>query len=400
MKRIVTRISMLSLALLLLIGAPLSHAEGEEVIKVGAVQPLTGVFAFAGSHLNAGLEDALMMANKDGGINGKKIEYIVEDGGYNLEKAKAAFVKIVEQHNPLIMYGESTALGKAIFGDIKSRFKVLYASTSFSGELAQQAMNPYVFVPGPTYGDQFGILLKYVAKVKPKAKVAFFYSDSAFGRDPIKYGRIVCRKLGLRLVAEEVAKLGAEDVSAQVKSLKEKDPDYVIFQGYLVSPMPEVIKQCRELGMTCTFTGTYWGTTRMLLNKLGPLADGYLGVSPYNFWWMDDVPMIRKIKAYNAANHPDVTYRPSFYMQGFATGLIFVECLKRAEKAGELNGDGLVRALKSLKGFETGGLTGPLTNRNNRFPVAQIWLANASTGVFEPAPLPPGLQEWIELTFE
>ena len=49
----------------------------ENGIKVGAVQPITGRFAFAGVQINAGLEDALMMANEEGGINGKKIEYIM-----------------------------------------------------------------------------------------------------------------------------------------------------------------------------------------------------------------------------------------------------------------------------------------------------------------------------------
>ena len=53
-----------------------ASAQGE--IKVGAVQPITGRFAFAGVHINAGLEDALAMANEEGGIGGKKIKYIME----------------------------------------------------------------------------------------------------------------------------------------------------------------------------------------------------------------------------------------------------------------------------------------------------------------------------------
>ena len=43
-------------------------------IKVGAVQPITGRFAFAGVQINQGLEDALNMANAEGGINGKQIK--------------------------------------------------------------------------------------------------------------------------------------------------------------------------------------------------------------------------------------------------------------------------------------------------------------------------------------
>ncbi|MBT8365473.1 MAG: ABC transporter substrate-binding protein, partial [Deltaproteobacteria bacterium] len=180
-------------------------------IKVGAVQPITGRFAFAGVQISQGLEDALMMANEEGGINGKPIKYIMEDGTYNVDKAVAAFKRIMAKDNPIIMYGESTGLGKAIAPEVKDRYKVLYSSTSFSSELADAAANPYVFVPGPTYSDMFGILLKYIAQEKPGANVAFFYSDTEFGRDPIPHGREMCKKLGLNLVAEEVAKVGGVD---------------------------------------------------------------------------------------------------------------------------------------------------------------------------------------------
>ncbi|MEJ2169355.1 MAG: ABC transporter substrate-binding protein [Desulfobacterales bacterium] len=128
-------------------------------IKVGAVQPITGRFAFAGVQINQGLEDALMMANEAGGINGKQIKYIMEDGTYNVDVSVAAFKRIMARDNPIIMYGESTGMGKAVSPEIKDRYKILYSSTSFSSELANAAENPYVFVPGPTYSDMFGILL-------------------------------------------------------------------------------------------------------------------------------------------------------------------------------------------------------------------------------------------------
>lgn len=116
--------------------------QAQDAIKVGAVQPITGRFAFAGGHINAGLEDALMMANEEGGINGKQIKYIMEDGQYQLDVATAAFKRIMSRDNPMIMYGESTGLGKAMGPEIKDRYKILYSSTSFSGELADAATNP------------------------------------------------------------------------------------------------------------------------------------------------------------------------------------------------------------------------------------------------------------------
>ncbi len=391
MKGKISSLVLLLMSVFLVCGVMERPAPAADTIKVGAVQPITGRFAFAGENINAGLKDALMMANEAGGINGKKIEYIMEDGQYDTKVAIAAFKRIMSRDNPLIMYGESTGLGKAMAPEIKDRYKVLYSSTSFSGELADTAKNPFMFVPGPTYGDMFGILLKFIAKEKPKAKVAFFYSDTEFGKDPIPFGREMCKKLGLELVAEEVAQVGAVDVTSQVLDLKRKGPDYVIFQGFVLSPVAAVIKQSRDFGMKCKFMGTFWGTTKMLLDKLGPLAEGYMGVNPYNFWWMDDVPMIKKIKEYTKKTYPGVKFRPNSYMQGFTTGLIFVECLKRADKAGQLNGEGLVKALQSIKDLDTGGLTAPLTVNNNKFPVAKIWKANTTKKIFEPA------SDWITL---
>ena len=382
----------LTLVILIAMGVILSTGIGcfaADEIKVGAVQPLTGRFAFAGVHINAGLEDALMMANEDGGINGKQIKYIVEDGTYSVDKGVAAFKRIMARDNPIVMYGESTGMGKAVAPEIKDRYKVLYSSTSFSSELANPAVNPYVFVPGPTYSDMFGILLKYIAQEKPGANVAFFYSDTEFGRDPVAYGTEMCKKLGLNLVAEEVAKVGGIDVASQVLDLKRKKAEYVIFQGFVLAPVPAVIKQARDYGLKAKFMGTHWGTHKMLLDKLGPLAEGYLGVMPYAFYYQDDIPMIKKIQAWNKKHHPDVTYRPTSYMQGFMTGLIFVECLKRADKAGDLTGDGLVKALQSIKNFDVGGLMAPITVVNNKIPMGRVYKANVGKKIFEP------ISDWI-----
>ena len=358
-------------------------------IKVGAVQPITGRFAFAGVQINQGLEDALMMTNEEGGINGKQIKYIMEDGTYNVDKAVAAFKRIMAKDKPVIMYGESTGLGKAISPEVRDRYKVLYSSTSFSSELANAADNPYVFVPGPTYSDMFGILLKYIAKEKAGANVAFFYSDTEFGRDPVAHGRELCKQLGLNLVAEEVAKVGGVDVASQVLDMKRKKAEYVIFQGFVLSPVPAVIKQARDYGLKAKFMGTHWGTHKMLLDKMGPLAEGYLGVMPYAFYYQDDIPMIKKIRAWNKKHHPDVKYRPTSYMQGFMTGLVFIECLKRADQAGDLSGDGLVKALQSIKDVDVGGLMAPISVINNKIPMGRVYKANVSKKQFEP------ISDWI-----
>ncbi len=85
MKKSIVSTLVLILSLSLCIGVSFA----EEVIKVGAGQPITGRFAFAGKHIHQGLMDSLYYANEQGGVGGKKFKYIYEDTGYDLKRAVA-----------------------------------------------------------------------------------------------------------------------------------------------------------------------------------------------------------------------------------------------------------------------------------------------------------------------
>jgi len=370
---------------------PVSPVGAEEELCLAAVLPLTGQFGPAGQEGAAAQKDMVAIINEEGGINGKKLKYVIEDGQYKLEVAMEAYKKIMAAEHPMVFFGESTPQAKTIAPEMKDKYKMLFSTAGSSSELADTAKNPYSFVTGPTYGDMFGILLRCVAKEQKGAKVAFFYSDSEFGKDPIKYGRLACDRLRLKLVAEEVVPLGAKDIKEQIMDLKSKDPDYVIFQGFLFEPVPQVIKACRDLGMKCKFMGTFYNATKWTLDKLGPLAQDYLVISPYEWWWNEDVPMIKKIRDYTAKTSPDVKFRDSNYMRGVMSVLVAAECMRIADKAGQLNREGVAKALKKVKNFDTGGLSCPWTVRNNRFPYGKVWKAIPEKGIYEP------VSDWISL---
>lgn len=376
-KRIGIFIALVMAATMLMVGTALAA----DTIKIGAGQPITGRFAFAGKHIHAGLMDSLAYTNEQGGINGKQIEYIFEDTGYDLKRAIASFKKMMAQHKPVMMYGESTGVGKAMAPEINSRYKVVYGSTSFSAELADRSKNPYMVVSGPTYAQQFGILLKYIAanpkKKGEKPKVAFFYSDTEFGRDPIPFAREMAKKLGIEVVAEEITPVGSVDVTSQVLDLKRKKPDYCIFQGYVVPPIPAVIRGARDFGLDTTFMGTFWAMSKMLLGALKEDAEGYMGVMPYAYWYHTDVPMIKAMRAFGAKHHPDVKYRPNSYMQGWFTGMIFSKLLKMADdKKLPLTGENLAKMIPLIKDWDTGGLTGKVTIKDtNAAAVGKVYKA-------------------------
>jgi len=364
----------------------------EDVITIGACQPITGRFAFAGVNLNAAFQDFVAYANEKGLVKGKKLVYVFEDSGYDTDRALACFKRLMAQYSPAIMYGESTGLGKAIAPELTSRYKVLYGSASFSSELADPKTHPYSFVSGPTYSDQFGILLEYIARNKGAArpKVAFFYSDTEFGKDPIAFGRKRAAELGIDLVAEIVTKVGAVDVTSEVLQLKKTQPDYVIFQGYVLAPIPEVIRAARDFGLKSRFMGTFWSMDRTVIDKLGKDADGYMGVNAYAYYYEDSAPGIAAMRAYNQKVHPDEKYRPSSYIQGWFTGMVYVEAINRVLAAKKpVTGDNLAAALDSIKDWDTGGVTGKVTFVDHKAGVGRVYRANTEKGQFEPA------SDWI-----
>jgi branched-chain amino acid transport system substrate-binding protein len=281
---------------------------------------------------------------------------------------------------------------KALAPEIKDRYKVLYSAYTFADIAANPKENPSMFIAGPTYAEMFGVLLKYIAGQKPGANIAFFYSDTEFGREPIPAGREMCKAMKLNLVAEEISKVGGVDITTQILDMKRKKVDYCIFHGFVTTPINTVMKQSKDYGLKCQFMGTFWSTEKHLLDQLGPLADEYVGVTAFSFYYQDEYPMIKKIRAWTKEHHPKMeAYRSQAYMQVFMGTTLFIESMRRADKAGELNGEGLTKAMQSIKDFDVGGLMPPVTMIHNSIPVGRIVRGNAKTMQFDP------ITDWIHL---
>ncbi len=379
----------LSLTLFLV---PFSIAIAQKLPTICAVHPFTGRFAFAGIEGSAAMQDVVDMTNEAGGINGKKIQYYWADGEYKDDVGIAAFKRLYAQYAPQVMFGQSTGMTKALGPEIKSRYKVLYSAYTMTSEAANPKENPYLFIAAPTYAEQFGVLLKYIAKEKPGANIAFFYSDTEFGREPIPAGKEMAKKMGLNVVAEEVSQVGGVDLTTQILDMKSKKVDYCIFQGFVSNPIAAVIKQSKDYGLNAKFMGTFWSTEKQLLNELGPLAGEYVGVSAYSFFYQDDLPMMKKIKEWTKKKFPTVEYRSQSYMQNFMTGLLFVESFKRADKMkGGITANNMVQAFQSIKNYDVGGLMPPVTIKDNSIPVGRVYRGTASTMKFDP------ISDWIRM---
>jgi branched-chain amino acid transport system substrate-binding protein len=326
----------------------------QQDVKVGGIFDLTGVTADVGKLFQQGAIDAVAFVNAGGGINGKKITMIGVDYGYKIDQARAAYKRLVGDEKVVMIQGWGTGDTEAL-KDFVTQDKVPYFSGSFAAPLSDPAKYPYNFFVGPTYSDQLRAWLEWVRKdwgKKPGApKVAFMFGDNASGR-------AYAKEIGIDVVDEEVLPPNFQDATSQLLNMKRKDVDYA-YINVTTTGVRLVLGDANKLGMSVKFGSNPYGFSESLVAVAGKLAEGVTGVMP-DVPYGEPVPAMKDVEAMHEKVHPGEK-GDTMYVRGFSYVLAWSEALKRADKAGQLNGPGIKAAMESFKDFSTGGLTQPVS---------------------------------------
>ena len=128
----------------------------------------------------------MKIVNDAGGIKGRKLRYVPEDTGYKVDVSVAAFKKITSQNKVNLYYGDSTGFSKTINPEL-DRTRPDADGRRLVRDRAQRPgrSTRTSSSSGPTTPRWSASCCEHIAKEKPGAKVAFVYSDTEFGRDPI-----------------------------------------------------------------------------------------------------------------------------------------------------------------------------------------------------------------------
>jgi branched-chain amino acid transport system substrate-binding protein len=355
MKRM-TRIAALAAAAL---SAAAGGAQAQE-IKVGGIFDLTGITSDVGKPYAQGVRDRVALTNASGGINGKTIKLVDADYGYKIPEAVSAYKRMLEE-KVLLINGWGTGDTLAL-KDFINKDKIPYFSGSFAGDLTNPAKTPYNFFVAPSYSDQLRAWLSWVKedwKDKSRSpKVAFFYGDNAYGKAPMEAGRRFAKEHGIDVVDEEVLPPNFQDANSQLLNMKQKGADYA-YINVTTTGVSVVLKGAKALGLTTRFGSNPYGMSEQLPKVAKEAAEGVTGVMPHAPYG-ENVPGMKVLLDYHKANHPNDEH-DALYVRGWVSATVWIEALKRADKAGKLTGEGVKEAVETLKSFDLGGLASPVT---------------------------------------
>jgi branched-chain amino acid transport system substrate-binding protein len=354
MKRTIRKVALVAAAVL-------AGAAQAQEIKVGGSFDLTGLTADVGKPFAQGARDAVGWVNANGGINGKKIKLIDADYGYKVPEGVALYKRLVNDEKVVLMQAWGTGDTEAL-KDTVTRDQMPFFSASFSAHLTDPKKTPYNFFVPPSYSDALRAWLMWVKEDwKDKSRnprVAFFYGDNAYGKSPIEAGRKFAKEIGVDVVDEEILPGLVQDATSQLLNMKQRGADYAYTQC-TTPPFSVVLRDAKKLGLTTKWGTNVWGIGELIVAVAKEAAEGVVGALP-NPPFGTDVPGMAKLVEWHQKNHPNDTHDTN-YVRGWTYVLTWSEALKRADKAGQLNGPGIKAALETLKDFDLGGLSAPVT---------------------------------------
>ena len=347
-------------------------------IKLGTTFPLSGP-ASAYATISRASQAYFKMINAQGGVNGRKITYVVRDDGYDPARAVQNARRLITQDKVFALFNPlGTPVNLAIW-DYVNQQKVpqLYVATGASDFGDDVQKHPWTIGWQPTYPIEAQAFADYLKKSKATAKVAVLYQNDEFGKNFLNAFQKGIGGSSIKIVAKQSYEVTDPTVSPQVVKLARSGADTFLD---IATPKPtaQAIGTVAKIGK--------WKPLHMISNvsaskslvfkpvglaaAKGIVSNTYIK-DPESPQYTSDAAM-RDYKAQLKKYAPRLNPDEPFNVYGWAVAQTMVDTLKKAGK--DLSRDNVMKAARSLD--ENIGLLLPgvklKTSDSDGFPLQSV----------------------------
>ena len=322
-------------------------------IKIGNIMPYSGP-ASAYGVIGKTEEAYFKKINAEGGINGRKINFISYDDGYSPPKAVEQARKLVESDEALLVFNplgtaNNTAIQKYMNSKKVPQLFVATGATKWN----DPKDFPWTMGWQPSYQSEAHIYAKFLMKEKPDAKIAVFYQNDDFGKDYLKGLKDALGAKASMITAEESYETSEPTIDNHIVKLKATGADVFIsittpkFAAQAIKKLAEI--DWKPMHIVSNVSSSVGGVMKPagFENAQGILSAAYAkdGADPQ---WDND-PGMKKFFAFLEKYYPEGNKLDASVVYGYGAAQTMVKVI---EMCGDnLTRENVMKQAASLKDF-------------------------------------------------
>jgi branched-chain amino acid transport system substrate-binding protein len=276
-------------------------------IRIGNTMPQSGPAAALGASLKP-IAAYFKKVNAEGGVNGRRINFISYDDGYNPAKTVELTRRLVEEDKVLLIFASvGTAQNAAIQNYLNSNKVPHLFVQSGASRWDDPANFPWTMGFFPNYQTEARIYAQYLMQAHPDGKIAALYQNDDYGRDFLKG-----LKDGLRdklpVIAEASYQLADTSLNAQIGTLKASGAD-ILVDASTARFTVMAIRRMAEIGWKPVHVVNNISVPYISIPGLGNLEGTLSGAytkDPVVGEWKDD-PGMQEYRAFMDKYYPEGT---------------------------------------------------------------------------------------------
>lgn len=316
-----------------------SPAWAQETLKIGAPQPMTGPDAPFGDKFKKAYSLAIEEINAAGGVNGRKLEIVIEDHQAKNPLAATVAEKLINSAKVLILTG-GRASGQAVeIASVAQRLKTPYLVDHPSADIITSKGFEWIFRNNPTgsiYPAAFNKFISEVPGALPKS-AAVVYDNTVFGKTIANSAMAFLKSKNVPIVNDEAYAVNTLDFKPVMTKVKANKPDFLLMVAVSTTDAILLTRHAKEMGVAPrAFVGFGGGFgVADFASELGPLAENVFSSAA----WSGN-PNDPATQAFYKKFHEKYAIYPKEHeVEGYAAIYIIADALKRAKLTGNLEAD-------------------------------------------------------------
>lgn len=323
-------------AALLATTALAAPAFAEDVINIPNLSYRTGPFAATGIPLMNGQRDYITLLNeRDGGLNGVKLNYQECETGYNTEKGVECYEKT--KGDAVVTQPWSTGITLQVLPKSNvDKIPILAPGYGFS-PMSDGKVFQWAFNPPASYWDGASMILQNISggnldSLKGK-KIVLLHLDAPYGKEPIPLIQALADKHGFTLLPIPVGVKEMQNQSAQWLQIRREKPDFVLMWGWGAMNAGALTEAAKTKYPMNQFVGIWWSGHDGDMKSVGEAGKGYRSIS----WSVPDSnsKVMQDIKKYvldtKKGEIGEGEFDWVFYQRGVLISMFVVEGIKAAQ---------------------------------------------------------------------